>query len=191
MYLGEDKENRKYSREKRSDHRRSDSSKQPDDCLGPENLEKEGRRDSAGVTSSISIASSFTARTTEILNACKNDIKKLTYRKIYMRTRSSDQDRIKSKSVETDHEDGDQKNGQDSSLSSSSVYTKYSSGSRIPNRPTTPGPYLTTSSSSDRSPYIPNRPTTPGPFTRESWKRTNKKFNYTHLNKYSSHETFV
>ena len=34
MYLGEDKENRKYSREKsqRSDHRRSES--KPDDCLG-------------------------------------------------------------------------------------------------------------------------------------------------------------
>ena len=188
MYLGEDKENRKYSREKsqRSDHRRSES--KPDDCLGPEERDT-GRRDSGVTSTSTSIASSFTARTTEILNACKNDIKKLTYRKIYMRTRSSDQDRIKSKSVETDHEDGE-KNGQDS-LSSSSVYTKYSSGSRIPNRPTTPGPYLTTSSSSDRSPYIPNRPTTPGPFTRESWKRTNKKFNYTHLNKYSSHETFV
>ena len=135
-------------------------------------------------TPNNSIASSFTAKTTEILNACKNDIKKLTYRKIYMRSRS-DHDRTKSKSVENDHEDSEIQN-----RDSPSVYTKYSSGSRIPNRPTTPGPYLERAVANP-SPYIPKRPTTPGPFTRESWKRTNKKFNYTHLNKYSTHETFV
>merc|ERR1719422_2244211 len=107
--------------------------------------------------------------------------KKLTYRKIYMRSRS-DHDRTKSKSVENDHEDSEIQN-----RDSPSVYTKYSSGSRIPNRPTTPGPYLERAVANP-SPYIPKRPTTPGPFTRESWKRTNKKFNYTHLNKYSTHE---
>ena len=171
LYLGgEDKENGKKEKSHRSRDRRSESNDDPS-------------------TSSHNIAASFTAKTTEILNACKNDIKKLTYRKIYMRSKSD----TKSKSVEkeTEMENGFV-NGE-----SSSVYTKYSSGSRIPNRPTTPGPYLdrvtssTTASSSVTSPYIPKRPTTPGPFARESWRKTNKKFNYTHINKYSNHETFV
>jgi len=168
MFLGEDKENKKQSKSHRFEHRRSESKADEADDATPNN----------------SIASSFTAKTTEILNACKNDIKKLTYRKIYMRSRS-DHDRTKSKSVENDHEDSEIQN-----RDSPSVYTKYSSGSRIPNRPTTPGPYLERAVANP-SPYIPKRPTTPGPFTRESWKRTNKKFNYTHLNKYSTHETFV
>ena len=177
MYLGEDKENRKHSREKfqRSDHRRSESK----------------HDDADDVTHSHNIASSFTAKTTEILNACKNDIKKLTYRKIYMRSRS-DHDRGKAKSVEKE-QDNVENGVRNGTESPNNVYTKYSSGSKIPNRPTTPGPYLERAAAaiSNTSPYIPQRPTTPGPFTRESWKRTNKKFNYTHLNKYSSHETFV
>ena len=92
--------------------------------------------------------------------------------------------------------------GQDSS-GSEAVYTKYSSGSRIPNRPTTPGPYLDrlTQETKERpmsphamvttSSYTPHRPTTPGPFTRQDWKRTNKKFNYGAVSKYCSRETFV
>ena len=169
MYLGEDKENRKQqTKEKYSKSKHEDTEELPSS------------------SSSHNLAASFTARTTEILNACKNDIKKLTYRKIYMRTRS-DNDRTKSKSVEKEAEERE-KETQEREAGRESVYTKYSSGSRIPNRPTTPGPYLSQTESS----YTPHsRPTTPGPFTRESWKRTNKKFNYTHLNKYSSHETFV
>ena len=176
MTVSEDKENRKHTRERyqRSDRRRSDE------------LE-ENKLNNNSSSNSNNLASSFTARTTEILNACKNDIKKLTYRKMYMRSRS-DHDRMKSKSVEKEKEDSYSKNGDVST--EEPVYTKYSSGSRIPNRPTTPGPYLEKYTSS--SPYIPRRPTTPGLFARESWKRTNQKFNYAHINsKYTGHETFV
>ena len=193
MYLSEDKENRKRS--SKSDSRRHDNSNDVEE--------------NSNNSSSHNLAASFTAKTTEILNACKNDIKKLTYRKIYMRTKS-DQDRTKSKSAEKDVEEKSLAACAGDSSGSESVYTKYSSGSRIPNRPTTPGPYLERlerlTQDTERplspapgrggrpgvtSPYIPHRPTTPGPFTRQDWKRTNKKFNYTALNKYSSHETFV
>ena len=174
MYLTEDKENRKKSSKRNS--------------IDTENNNNGG-----------SSLQSFTAKTTEILNACKNDIKKLTYRKIYMRTKSDQVDRTKSKSAEKDIETVRNGGGQESGSGSEAVYTKYSSGSRIPNRPTTPGPYLDrltmesphTMSSVTTSSYIPHRPTTPGPFTRQDWKRTNKKFNYGAVNKYSSRETFV
>ena len=169
LRVSEDKENRKHAREKERERERYQKSDIDENKLGN------------------NLASSFTARTTEILNACKNDIKKLTYRKMYMRSRS-DHDRMKSKSVEKDKEES---YASEVSVSGDTpVYTKYSSGSRIPNRPTTPGPYLekyttTTSLHSNK------RPTTPGLFTRESWKRTNQKFNYSHISKYSGHETFV
>ena len=176
--VSEDKENRKHTRERyqKSDRRRSDD------------LDENKLNNNTGSSNSSNLASSFTARTTEILNACKNDIKKLTYRKMYMRSRS-DHDRMKSKSVEKEKEDSYSTTAEVST--EEPVYTKYSSGSRIPNRPTTPGPYLEKYTSS--SPYIPKRPTTPGLFARESWKRTNQKFNYAHItSKYSGHhETFV
>ena len=172
LRVSEDKENRKHARERERSQRTDKRSEDVEENKLSNNL-----------------ASSFTARTTEILAACKNDIKKLTYRKMYMRSRS-DHDRMKSKSVEKEKEESYA--GEVSESGDTPVYTKYSSGSRIPNRPTTPGPYLekyTTSTSS--SPYIPKRPTTPGLFSRESWKRTNHKFNYAHISKYSGHETFV
>ena len=179
MYLTEDKENRKKSSKRHS-------------------IDTEDGNNNNS-SSSHNLAASFTAKTTEILNACKNDIKKLTYRKIYMRTKSDQVDRTKSKSAEKDIETVRNEGGQESGSGSEAVYTKYSSGSRIPNRPTTPGPYLDrltmesphTMSSVTTSSYIPHRPTTPGPFTRQDWKRTNKKFNYGAVNKYSSRETFV
>ena len=200
MYLSEDKENRKKSSKSDGLSRQRDNSNSND-------VEDNNNNSS----SSHNLAASFTAKTTEILNACKNDIKKLTYRKIYSRTKSDQVDRTKSKSAEKDMEAERgvmRVSGQDSG--SEAVYTKYSSGSRIPNRPTTPGPYLDRltketgdtgrpmsphamgpSTSVTTSSYIPHRPTTPGPFTRQDWKRTNKKFNYGAVNKYSSRETFV
>jgi len=122
-----------------------------------------------------------------------------------MRTKSDQVDRTKSKSAEKDIEAVRNGGGhQESGSGSEAVYTKYSSGSRIPNRPTTPGPYLdrltmetgdmsthAMGSVTSTSSYVPHRPTTPGPFTRQDWKRTNKKFNYGAVNKYSSRETFV
>ena len=75
--------------------------------------------------------------------------------------------------------------------SSPTKYTQLSSGNRLPNRPTTPGPYFGIDRPVTPGPYIAKRPNTPGPFTRESWKRTNQKFNYTKFNKYGTHETFV
>ena len=185
MYLTEDKENRKRSSKRHS-------------------IETEENNNN-GSSSSHNLAASFTAKTTEILNACKNDIKKLTYRKIYARTKSDQVDRTKSKSAEKDMEAERSlmRNGGQDSSGSEAVYTKYSSGSRIPNRPTTPGPYLDrlTQETKERpmsphamvttSSYTPHRPTTPGPFTRQDWKRTNKKFNYGAVSKYCSRETFV
>ena len=183
MYLTEDKENRKKSSKRHS-------------------IDTEDGNNNS--SSSHNLAASFTAKTTEILNACKNDIKKLTYRKIYMRTKSDQVDRTKSKSAEKDIEAVRNGGGHESGSGSEAVYTKYSSGSRIPNRPTTPGPYLdrltmetgdmsthAMGSVTSTSSYVPHRPTTPGPFTRQDWKRTNKKFNYGAVNKYSSRETFV
>jgi len=136
---------------------------------------------------------SISSRTTEILNACKNDLRRLTYRKTYTRTRSSppepDQDK-NNKSAKNGQAD-EVKDKTSDKYSSPTKYTQLSSGNRLPNRPTTPGPYFGIDRPVTPGPYIAKRPNTPGPFTRESWKRTNQKFNYTKFNKYGTHETFV
>jgi len=136
-----------------------------------------------------SMPQSLSSKTTEILNACKSDLRRLSYRKTYTRTRSSP--------PEPDKEKKSMENGQtceDSKSNNSSSQTRYTqltSGSRLPNRPTTPGPYFGMDRPVTPGPYIGKRPNTPGPFTRESWKRTNQKFNYTKFNKFGKHETFV
>jgi len=132
---------------------------------------------------------SLSSKTTEILNACKSDLRRLSYRKTYTRTRSSPPEPDKEKkSMENGETCEDSK-----SINSSSQtrYTQLTSGSRLPNRPTTPGPYFGMDRPVTPGPYIGKRPNTPGPFTRESWKRTNQKFNYTKFNKFGKHETFV
>jgi len=138
---------------------------------------------------------SMSSRTTEILNACKNDLRRLTYRKTYTRTRSStaepDQDK-KNKSGENGQmQSNEGSSNANDKYASPTRYTQLTSGSRLPNRPTTPGPYFGIDRPVTPGPYLSKRPNTPGPFTRESWKRTNQKFNYTKFNKYGTHETFV
>ena len=173
----QDKENKKNSKEKfKLDRRRSES-----------------KADDAGDNSQTS---SFTSRTTEILNACKNDLKRLTYRKTYSRTRSDKDLDKKIKAVEKAEigNAGDTASGAAGSKKATvaTQYTQLSTGHRIPNRPTTPGPYFGMERAVTPGPaYSSKRPTTPGPFTRESWKRTNQKFNYGKHSKYGNHETFV
>lgn len=177
QFSNENKENKKNGKERsRYDRKRSEP-------------KLEDGEDSPKTPPSQSISS----RTTEILNACKNDLRRLTYRKTYTRTRSSppqaDQDK-NNKSSENGETHEDSSNASDK-YSAPTRYTQLSSGNRLPNRPTTPGPYFGIDRPVTPGPYISKRPNTPGPFTRESWKRTNQKFNYTKFNKYGTHETFV
>ena len=142
---------------------------------------------------------SYSNSTTELMNACKSGLRRLTYRKTYSRSRSG--------TVEpTDNNDNYDRNNNDNSrgsknrnnslegepqLTSSSItYTQHSSGSRLPNRPTTPGPYMGLDGPASAA-ALYKRPTTPGPFSRQSWKRTNQKFNYSKFLNYSNHETYV
>ena len=116
------------------------------------------------------------------MNACKSGLRRLTYRKTYSKSRVSQPDLTDNNSTDKSKTDRYER--------PKTTYTQHSSGSRLPNRPTTPGPYL-----SDRNLtaglYSPaKRPTTPGPFSRDSWKRTNQKFNYARILG-SSNETYI
>ena len=135
--------------------------------------------------------------TSDILAACKSGLRRLTYRKTYTRTRShpleegqEDESKQSTKSVAQSPERGDV-----ASTERATRYTTGSSGSRIPNRPTTPGPYFGVDRPKTPGPYRPFSPTPGASITspslgRESWKRTNQKFNYSRY-KYGTHETFV
>ena len=149
----------------------------------------------------------YSNSTTELMNACKSGLRRLTYRKTYSRSRSGTTEPAESCSQDDNNNNNDhsRKNYTSSldsggssrevdslaaKLSSSSItYTQHSSGSRLPNRPTTPGPYLGMDPHATAGLY--KRPTTPGPFSRHSWKRTNQKFNYAKFLNYSNHETYV
>jgi len=209
----ENKENKKKGKERsRFDRRRSEpkvedaeeSSQTPGRRCRPkvedaeETSQTPSRRcrpkaEDAEESSQTPPSQSISSRTTDILNACKNDLRRLTYRKTYTRTRSSppepDQDK-KNNPSKNGQTNEDISNASDK-YSSATRYTQLSSGNRLPNRPTTPGPYFGIDRPVTPGPYIAKRPNTPGPFTRESWKRTNQKFNYTKFNKYGTHETFV
>ena len=156
-------------------------------------LEPEVRRDS-GTTS-----------TSDILAACKSGLRRLTYRKTYTRTRShpledgqEEEGKARTKSVAESPERGAVRPPE-----RATSYTTGSSGSRIPNRPTTPGPYFGVERPVTPGPYRPFSPTPTSPssrspavtspaMARQSWKRTNQKFNYTAARyKYGTHETFV
>ena len=156
-------------------------------------VEAEVRRDS-GTTS-----------TSDILAACKSGLRRLTYRKTYTRTRShpledgqEEEAKARTKSVAESPERGAVR-----SPERATSYTTGSSGSRIPNRPTTPGPYFGVDRPVTPGPYRPFSPTPTSPssrssavtspsIARQSWKRTNQKFNYTAARyKYGTHETFV
>ena len=179
------KENRKsQSREVRTrgEQRRADQPKEGD--VAQVEVEVETSRRDSGTTS-------------DILAACKSGLRRLTYRKTYTRTRShpleegqEDESKQSTKSVAQSPERGDV-----AATERATRYTTGSSGSRIPNRPTTPGPYFGVDRPKTPGPYRPFSPTPGASITspsiaRESWKRTNQKFNYSRY-KYGTHETFV
>jgi hypothetical protein len=141
----------------------------------------------------------YSNSTTELMNACKSGLRRLTYRKTYSRSRSgtteptdcnpdTNNNNSSSKNYSNSLESSEAEPVKTSSSSSSITYTQHSSGSRLPNRPTTPGPYL---GADPHTSSLYKRPTTPGPFSRQSWKRTNQKFNYAKFVSYSGHETYV
>lgn len=125
----------------------------------------------------------YTSSTSEIMNACKSGLRRLTYRKTYSRTRSC--------SHEKDQDNNNNTSPDKPADYGPIVYTQLSSGTRLPNRPTTPGPYLNSDRSFSSEMHRLKRPTTPGPFSRDSWKRTNQRFNYSRILNCSGHETFV
>jgi hypothetical protein len=142
----------------------------------------------------------YSSSTTELMNACKSGLRRLTYRKTYSRSRSgtteppdspdsNNNNNIGSKNTNYGRLEIEPDMSPSSCGSSSITYTQHSSGSRLPNRPTTPGPYLGLDHHTSTALY--KRPTTPGPFSRQSWKRTNQKFNYAKFLNYSNHETYV
>jgi hypothetical protein len=140
--------------------------------------------------------------TAELMNACKSGLRRLANRKANSRSRSGTAEPGENGGPDNNNNDNSSSSknyNNSSSLESESpqqlltgsdiTYTQHSSGSRLPNRPTTPGPYLGLEQSSMAGLY--KRPTTPGPFSRQSWKRTNQKFNYSKFLNYSKHETYV
>ena len=179
------KENRKSQSKEvrtRGEQRRADQAKEGD--VAQVEVEVETSRRDSGTTS-------------DILAACKSGLRRLTYRKTYTRTRShpleegqEDESKQSTKSVAQSPERGDL-----AATERATRYTTGSSGSRIPNRPTTPGPYFGVDRPKTPGPYRPFSPTPGASITspsiaRESWKRTNQKFNYSRY-KYGTHETFV
>lgn len=173
----------------------SNSRKFSSNSYGGTNSESGSRKNSCNTEPNQSpktSTGSLHTSTSDIMNACKSGLRRLTYRKTYSKSR------VTTTPPDNDsnhHQDSNNKSSGDKSKLSSerpkTTYTQHSSGSRLPNRPTTPGPYL-----SDRNLtaglYSPvKRPTTPGPFSRDSWKRTNQKFNYARILGSSSHETFI
>ena len=142
--------------------------------------ERQNSESHCGVIEDVNYNEYKNSTSNDFINSCKSGLRRLTYRKTYSRTKSN-------KDLENGERNGD--TGSRSSQprdcqspistydksSSMQQYSQLSSGTRIPHRPTTPGPYL----GMDRpmSPAL-DRPTTPGPFTRESWKRTNHKYNH-------------
>jgi len=180
------KENRKSQSKEvrtRGEQRRGEQQKEGGEVTQVEVEVETSRRDS-GTTS-------------DILAACKSGLRRLTYRKTYTRTRShpleegqEDESKQSTKSVAQSPERGDV-----AATERATRYTTGSSGSRIPNRPTTPGPYFGVDRPKTPGPYRPFSPTPGASITspsiaRESWKRTNQKFNYSRY-KYGTHETFV
>ena len=125
----------------------------------------------------------YSSSTSDIMNACKSGLRRLTYRKTYSRSRSGPN--------EIDQDKNNNFSEKERDASPKTTYTTMSSGSRLPNRPTTPGPYLSSNSSLGSSLYTMKRPTTPGPFTRDSWKRTNQRFNYTKILHCTGRETYL
>jgi len=179
------KENRKSQSKEvrtRGEQRRADQAKEGD--VTQVEVEVETIRRDSGTTS-------------DILAACKSGLRRLTYRKTYTRTRShpleegqEEDSKQSTKSVAQSPERGDL-----AATERATRYTTGSSGSRIPNRPTTPGPYFGVDRPKTPGPYRPFSPTPGASITspsiaRESWKRTNQKFNYSRY-KYGTHETFV
>ena len=136
--------------------------------------------------------------TSDILAACKSGLRRLTYRKTYTRTRShplEEGQEEEGKQVAKPDDARSPERGDVTSTERATRYTTGSSGSRIPNRPTTPGPYFGVDRPKTPGPYRPFSPTPGASITspsmaRESWKRTNQKFNYSRY-KYGTHETFV
>ena len=148
---------------------------------------REGTEDRKYMDRTESIPSSYSTSTSDIMNACKSGLRRLTYRKTYSRTRST--------TLEPEQDNNNNSSNRTEALDKpKTTYTQLSSGTRLPSRPTTPGPYLTATPDRTLTSGLYSkikRPTTPGPFTRDSWKRTNQKFNYNKILNCSGHETYV
>ena len=125
----------------------------------------------------------YSSSTSDIMNACKSGLRRLTYRKTYSRSRSGPNEFDQDKNNNSSEKGTDER--------PKTTYTTMNSGSRLPNRPTTPGPYLSSDSNLASSLYAMKRPTTPGPFSRDSWKRTNQRFNYTKILHCTGRETYL
>jgi len=184
-YSTDNKENRKSQTKEirnRSEQRRNELQGESDLDQPDVDVEKsESKRDSSNTS------------TSDILAACKSGLRRLTYRKIYSRTRSNPLEEGQEEETKSRPKSGS------STMSPQAPdratrYITVNSGSRIPNRPTTPGPYFGVDRGLSPGPHRPYTPT-PGPtspsISRESWKRTNQKFNYSRYSKYGTHETFV
>eukprot|EP00091_Calanus_sinicus_P004970 TRINITY_DN15331_c0_g1_i1.p1 TRINITY_DN15331_c0_g1~~TRINITY_DN15331_c0_g1_i1.p1 ORF type:complete len:465 (-),score=74.36 TRINITY_DN15331_c0_g1_i1:349-1743(-) len=147
QFSNENKENKKNGKERsRYDRKRSEP-------------KAEDGEDSPKTPTSQSIGS----RTTEILNACKNDLRRLTYRKTYTRTRSSppQPDQEKNNKPSNNGKTNEDSSNASDKYSAPTRYTQLSSGNRLPNRPTTPGPY-----------FGIDRPVTPGPYIDKKTKHS-------------------
>jgi len=190
-----DKQNTSDSTTKQT-NRRYDKNSIAEDKQARHDKVKEVNEERKYIMDSIP-TSSYSTSTSDLMNACKSGLRRLTYRKTYSRTRSVTQE------PSEQHQDNNNNSNRVESTADlkapKTTYTQLSSGTRLPSRPTTPGPYLSSTSSTDRSlssgglySKMKARPTTPGPFTRDSWKRTNQKFNYNKIiNNCSGHETYV
>ena len=173
----DNKENRKsQSREMSSSRREQRRAEHQGEAREGEGQDGQ-RRDSAGNTS-----------TSDILAACKSGLRRLTYRKTYTRTRSHP--------LEEGHEEPvvpAKAHSPERGTERATRYTTGSSGSRIPNRPTTPGPYFGVERPVTPGPYRPFSPTpslTSPAISRTSWKSSSQKFQYSRY-KYGNRETFV
>ena len=196
-FLGDNKENRKSQTKeirartelKRSELQRGESG---DVAQVEVSVAPESRRDSSSSTA-------------DILAACKSGLKRLTYRKTYARTRSHPleeglEDEAKTRTKSSAH--SPERGSTVSATDRATRYTTSSSGSRIPNRPTTPGPYYGTERPVTPGPYRPFSPTpgssissiTSPSLNRQNWKSSSQKYTrntYSPRFKYGTHETFV
>merc|ERR1711892_486377 len=135
----ENKENKKKGKERsRFDRRRSEPKVED----AEESSQTPGRRcrpkvEDAEESSQTPPSQSISSRTTDILNACKNDLRRLTYRKTYTRTRSSppEPDQDKKNNPSTNGQTNEDNSNASDKYSSATRYTQLSSGNRLPNRP--------------------------------------------------------